>query len=100
MSDGACQRDCMFFMTQSKKSKLRRGFNNVIIKGAGVPWDQIMENDFQYLSDSGGHVGHLAEKFLKIYCSYPELSRLSCHNLPVVTKQWLAISVIISKRGL
>ena len=31
----------------------------------GVPWDQIMENEFEYLSDRGDHGGHLAEKFLK-----------------------------------
>ena len=31
MSEGACQRDCIFFMTQSKKSKLRRRFHHVLI---------------------------------------------------------------------
>ena len=43
--------------------------------------------------------GYLAEKFLKKYCSYPELSRLPYRNLPVVTttRRWLAISAIISK---
>ena len=30
-----------------------------------------MENEFEYLSDRGDHGGHLAEKFLKKYCSYP-----------------------------
>ena len=35
----------------------------------GVPWGQIMENEFKYLVDRGGHGGHLAEKFLKKYCS-------------------------------
>ena len=41
-----------------------------------------MENEFEYLSDRyrGGHGGHLAEKFLKEYRSYPELSRLPCCN--------------------
>ena len=40
------------------------------IKGAGgVPWGQIMENEFEYLVDRGGHGGHLAEKVLKKYCS-------------------------------
>ena len=58
-----------------------------------------MENEFEYLSDRGGHCGHLAEKFLKKCCSYPELSRLPCRDLPVVTRQQLAISVIITKRG-
>ena len=29
-----------------------------IFKGAGVPWDQIMKNDFEYLSDRGDHGGH------------------------------------------
>ena len=58
-----------------------------------------MENEFECLSDRGGYGGHLAEKFLKKYCSYPELLRLLCRNLPVVTRRRLAISVIISKRG-
>ena len=58
-----------------------------------------MENEFEYLSDRGSHCGHLAEKFLKKRCSYPELSPLLCHNLPAVTRQQLAISVIISKQG-
>ena len=56
-----------------------------------------METEFEYLSDRGGHGGHLAVKFLKRYYFYPELSQLPCHNLPVVTRQRLAISVIISK---
>ena len=63
-----------------------------------VPWDHIIENKFEYLSERGGHGGHLAEKFLKIYCSYPELSRLPYCHLPVITRQQLAISVIISKQ--
>ena len=58
-----------------------------------------MEIVFEYLSDRGGHCGHLAEKFLKKCCSYPELLRLLCRNLPVVTRQQLGISLIISKRG-
>ena len=35
----------------------------------GVPWVQIMENEFEYLADRGGHGGHLGEKFGKKYCS-------------------------------
>ena len=33
-----------------------------MVKGAGggVPWGQIMENEFEYLVDRGGHGGHLA----------------------------------------
>ena len=31
----------------------------------GVPWVQIMENEFEYLADRGGHGGHLGEKFVK-----------------------------------
>ena len=58
-----------------------------------------MKNEFEYLSYRGGHGGHLPEKFLKKYCSYPELSRLPCRDLHVVTRRRLAISVIISKRG-
>ena len=34
----------------------------------GVPWVQIMENEFEYLADRGDHDSHLAEKFLKKYC--------------------------------
>ena len=48
-----------------------------------------MDKEFEYLSDS-----HLAEKLLKKYCSYPELSRLPCRDLPVVTRRRLAIIVI------
>ena len=38
-----------------------------------MPWGQIMGNEFEYLVDRirrvhGGH-DHLAEKFLKKYCS-------------------------------
>ena len=41
-----------------------------MFKGAGgVPLGQIMENEFEYLVDRGGHGGHLAETFLKKYCS-------------------------------
>ena len=37
-------------------------------KGAGgVPWVQIMENEFEYLADRGGHGGYLGEKFVKKY---------------------------------
>ena len=35
----------------------------------GVPGGQIMENEFEYLTDRGGYGDHLAEKFLKKYCS-------------------------------
>ena len=58
-----------------------------------------MKNELEYLSYRGRHGGHLAEKFLKKYCSYPELSRLPCRDLAVVPRRWLAISVIISKQG-
>ena len=39
-----------------------RNWNGLM--GQGGPWDHIMENEFEYLSDRGGHGGHLAEKFL------------------------------------
>ena len=42
----------------------------------GVPWDHIMENEFEYLFDRGDHGGHL-----KKYCSYLELSRLPYRDL-------------------
>ena len=35
------------------------------LRGQGVPWDHIMEHEFEYISDREGHGGHLAEKFLK-----------------------------------
>ena len=44
-------------------------WHNSTIKGeGGVPWVQIMENEFEYLADRGDHDSHLAEKFLKKYC--------------------------------
>ena len=39
------------------------------LRGKGVPWVQIMENEFEYLADRGDHGGRLAEKFWKKYCS-------------------------------
>ena len=70
------------------------------LRGQGVPCDQIMGNEFEYLSDRVGHSGHYsAKKSLKKYCSYLELLRLPCQDLPVVTRRRLAISVIISKQG-
>ena len=38
-------------------------------EGGAVPWVQIMENEFEYLADRGGHGGHLGDKFVKKYCS-------------------------------
>ena len=58
-----------------------------------------MDNEFEYLSDRVDRGGHLAEKFLKKYCSFPKISQLQCRDLPVVTRQRLAISVTISKRS-
>ena len=37
--------------------------------GGGVPWVQIMENEFEYLADIGDHGGHLGKQFLKKYFS-------------------------------
>ena len=37
--------------------------------GGGVPWVQIMENEFECLVVRGGDGGHFAEKFVKKYCS-------------------------------
>ena len=37
--------------------------------GGGVPWVQIMENEFECLVVKGGDGGHFAEKFVKKYCS-------------------------------
>ena len=56
-----------------------------------------MENKFEYLSDRGDHGGYLAENLLKKNCSYPKLLHFPCRDLSVVTRQQLAISVIISK---
>ena len=47
-----------------------------------------MEYKFEYLSDRGGHGGHLAEKCLKKYCSYPKLLHLPCRDLPVITRHY------------
>ena len=42
----------------------------ITIKGAGgVPWVQIMENEFECLVVRRGDGGHFAEKFVKKYCS-------------------------------
>ena len=64
------------------------------LRGHGVPWDRFMKNELEYLSDIGSHgnCGHLARKFLKKYFSYPELSRLPCRDLAVVTRRWQAIT--------
>ena len=35
----------------------------------GVPWVQIMENEFECLVVRRGDGGHFAEKFVKKYCS-------------------------------
>ena len=32
------------------------------LRGQGVPWDHIMDHEFEYISDRGGH---LAEKFFE-----------------------------------
>ena len=44
-------------------------FKNRLRGKGGVPGGQIMENEFEYLTDRGGYGDHLAEKFLKKYCS-------------------------------
>ena len=42
----------------------------ILLRGqGGVPRVHIMENEFGYLFNRGGHGGHLAEKFLKKYFS-------------------------------
>ena len=48
--------------------------------GGGVPWDEIMENEFEYLSDREGHSGHLAEKFffVPIRIIAVTVSRFAC----------------------
>ena len=86
----------VLFQLPEKTAKLKTNTTDHDFNGARVPWDQIMENKFEYLSDPSGH---LAETFLKNYCSYPKLLQLLCRDLPVVTGQRLTISVIISKRG-
>ena len=53
--------DCVFYI---------HAIHGMRFKGeGGVPWVQIMENEFEYLADRGGHGGHLGEKFVKKYCS-------------------------------
>ena len=65
-------------------------------EGGGVPWVQIMENEFEYLVDRGGHGGHLAEKFLKNI-----VPGQSYRDSAVVTRRRLAITItaIILKPG-
>ena len=42
----------------------------LVLRGqGGVPWVQIMENEFECLVVRGGDVGHFAEKFVNKYCS-------------------------------
>ena len=42
-----------------------------ILRGqGGVPWVQIIENEFKCLVVRGGDGGHFAEKFVEKYCSY------------------------------
>ena len=49
---------------------LKWGPGDIPLRGkGGVPWVQIMENEFEYLADRGGHGGHLGLKFVKKYCS-------------------------------
>ena len=44
-----------------------RNLSRFVLRGqGGVPLGQIMENEFEYLVDRGGHGGHLAKKF---FCS-------------------------------
>ena len=59
-------------------------------KGSGVPWDQIMENEFEYLSDRGGHVGHSEKqefqrnknfKFMLLLHEIPKLQGNSIFNV-------------------
>ena len=45
-------------------------YDVVSLRGqGGVPWVQIMENEFECLDVRGGDGGHFAEKFVKKYCS-------------------------------
>ena len=37
-------------------------------QGGGVPWVQIMENEFECLVVRGGDGGHFAKKFVEKYC--------------------------------
>ena len=59
-----------FTHIQISQFRLAYDYYKKQVKGAwGVPWGQIMEKEFEYLVDRGGHGGHLAYKFLKKYCS-------------------------------
>ena len=73
-------------MFRYKFSKLLKG------EGGSIGFKSwMMENELECLGDRRGHDGHLAKKFLKKDHSQPELSRLPCHDLAVVTRQQLAI---------
>ena len=69
------------------------GISWLSVKGAGgVPWVQIMENEFECLFVRGGDGGHFAEKFVKKYSPSQ-----SYHDYRVTARQQLTISAIISK---
>ena len=49
---------------------LSSSFSLISLRGqGGVPWVQIMENEFECLVVRRGDGGHFAEKFVKKYCS-------------------------------
>ena len=62
--------ETLFAVTKCLDILLRTTIYLLHLRGkGGVPWVQIMENEFEYLADRGGHGGHLGEKFVKKYCS-------------------------------
>ena len=60
---------CRAVINGELNSYLKYVYTTLKGAGGGLPWGQIMENEFEYLVDRGGHGGYLAEKVLKKYCS-------------------------------
>ena len=64
----------------------------ILLRGKGGPQGSNHEKWVRVpsLGDRKGHGGHLAEKFLKEYYFWPELSRVPYRDLAVVTRLQLA----------
>ena len=48
---------------------LEKNYFTWYFRGQGVPWVQIMEDEFECLVVGRGHGGHFAEKFVNKSCS-------------------------------
>ena len=59
----------LIIIFSAKNGKLFLDHTDPLRGQGGVPWVQIMENEFDCLVVRGGDSGHFAEKFVKKYCS-------------------------------